>query len=277
MKYWILLEQGRKALEEAGIGAAHTDSAILLEYACGISKADYLMKKTEEASEDDLSRFMRAIEERSSGKPVQYITGHAPFFGLDFIVDENVLIPRFDTEVLVETVLKVLPAGEDLRILDMCTGSGCIAVSLAHNLRQRVEASDISEGALAVAKRNAENNRADVEFIRGDLFENIEGRFDVIVSNPPYIRTADIEELDREVRDFEPRPALDGTGDGLFFYKKITEGSLEHIKPGGSLFYEIGCDQAEDVKSIMANAGYSEINIIKDLAGLDRVIWGRYC
>lgn len=283
MELWKLPEQGKKALEAAEIKDPGTDALILLEYVCGISRAEYLLRKSDEASEEIAERFFKCIEERAAGKPVQYITGQAPFFGLDFLVNEHVLIPRFDTEVLVDTVLKTISYEDGLDILDMCTGSGCIAISLAHEIRRRgydglkVTGSDISGAALFVAGINAARNHTDVSFVQSDLFEDIDDTFDVIVSNPPYIRTADIEALDREVKAFEPRQALDGAADGLFFYKWITAGAAKHLKPGGFLFYEIGWDQAGDVERIMTKEGFREINIIKDLAGLDRVIWGRYC
>ena len=280
MKYWDLLEKGRKALKSSGVTEWETDAFILFEYATGLNRADYLLRQSDEVPDGVAEGFMSHISRRTEGIPVQYITGLASFMGLDFHVNENVLIPRFDTEVLVETVLSLLPESGEVDILDMCTGSGCIAVSLAILGKKKgrdlnAYAADISEEAVLVARKNAEANGADVSFIQGDLFENVTGEFDIIVSNPPYIRTGDIEELDVTVRGYEPKQALDGDKDGLKFYRKITEDSLKHIKNKGLLCYEIGYDQAEDVESIMSKAGYKDIHILKDLAGLDRVIWGR--
>ncbi|MBR5336992.1 MAG: peptide chain release factor N(5)-glutamine methyltransferase [Lachnospiraceae bacterium] len=280
MRYWELQEKGRKALKEAGVSEWETDAFILFEHAAGLDRSAYLLRQSEEASGETEGEYMSLVSRRSEGVPVQYITGHACFMGLDFQVNGDVLIPRFDTEVLVETVLSHLPASGEVDILDMCTGSGCIAVSLSVLGRKKgcglnVYASDISEEAVHVAKKNAEANGADIMFFQADLFENMTGVFDIIVSNPPYIRTAEIEELDDTVRDHEPRRALDGDEDGLRFYREITKDSLKHLKNNGLLFYEIGYDQGKDVEMIMGKAGFKDVCIVKDLAGLDRVIWGR--
>ena len=282
MKYWEILEKGKKALDNAGIDSSDTDAFILFEYISVMSRAEYLLKRLEEAPKNLSTAFSDCIAKRAAGRPVQYITGHACFMGLDFFVNEHVLIPRFDTEILAEKVLSEIPGSGTVGILDMCTGSGCLAVSLAVLGRKEgrilnMTASDISEQAVSVAEKNARANKAPIRFVSGDLFENIEGTFDIIVSNPPYIRTSDIERLDREVKNHEPRMALDGDADGLLFYRRITEGSAEHINNKGLLFFEIGYDQGKDVECIMKNAGYKDIRIEKDLAGLDRVIWGRYC
>ena len=282
MKYWEMLAQGRKALEDAGVFEYESDAHILFEHVTGIDRGGLLLKKQEEAPEDLYKKFFECVDERCSGKPVQHITGHAPFFGLDFLVNENVLIPRFDTEVLVDTVLDNLPPVDDLRLLDMCTGSGCIAISIDRALKDRglvgkVTGSDVSQAALDIAEQNGERNGAEVDFVLSDLFAGIDGTFDVIVSNPPYIRSAEVLKLEPVVKDFEPGLALDGREDGLFFYREITGQSVKYIKDNGVLFYEIGFDQGEDVMKIMREAGYKDIEIVKDLAGLDRVIWGRYC
>ena len=282
MKYWEMLAQARKALEDAGIFEYESDARILFEHVTGVDRGGLLLKKQEEAPKDLSDKFFECVKERCSGRPVQHITGHAPFFGLDFLVNENVLIPRFDTEVLVDTVLENMTATSDLRLLDMCTGSGCIAVSIDRALKDRglvgkVTGSDVSQAALDIAMQNGERNGAEVDFVLSDLFENIDGAFDAIVSNPPYIRSAEVLKLEPVVKDYEPGLALDGEEDGLFFYRKITEQSVRFIKDKGLLFYEIGFDQGDDVMRIMSQAGYKDIEIVKDLAGLDRVIWGRYC
>lgn len=282
MRFWEMLAKGRKALEEAKVFEYESDAFILFEYVTGLDRGGLLLKKEEEVPEAVCRRYLECVNDRCSGRPVQHITGHAPFFGLDFLVNENVLIPRFDTEVLVETVMENLPRKPKLEILDMCTGSGCIAVSIERALSDkgidgRVTGSDVSGAALDIARQNADRNGAKVDFVLSDVFENIEGSFDVIISNPPYIRSAEVLKLEPVVRDYEPKLALDGTSDGLFFYRKITGDSVRYIKDKGLLFYEIGYDQGEDVMKIMSEAGYKDIEILKDLAGLDRVIWGRYC
>ena len=209
---------------------------------------------------------------------------------MEFIVNEHVLVPRQDTEVLVESVLEVLEPG--MKVLDMCTGSGCILISLmklygtsqAETTGEVTEDEkmlcgvgvDISEEALKVAKANGEKIGVKAEFIQSDLFENVRGEYDVIVSNPPYIRTAVIEELKEEVKCHDPFIALDGKEDGLYFYRKIVEKSLEYLSAGGQLFFEIGHDQGEEVKKLMEQAGFTGVTVKKDLAGLDRVVLGKY-
>ena len=195
--------------------------------------------------------------------------------GLEFVVNEHVLIPRQDTEILVESVLKVLEP--EMKILDMCTGSGCILLSLL-KLSKGVSGVgvDISEKALKVAKTNREKLNLEAELLQSDLFEMVEGDFDVIVSNPPYIRTAVIEELKEEVKFHDPYIALDGKEDGLYFYRKIVKSGLKHLKRGGRLYFEIGHDQGEDVKKLMEEAGFEKVTVKKDLAGLDRVVFGMY-
>ena len=196
--------------------------------------------------------------------------------GLTFAVNENVLIPRQDTEILVEEILPYLTSG--VRILDMCTGSGCILISLLHySLWAEGVGADLSAGALQVARKNAEvllSQERKVSFVESDLFEKVEGRYDIIVSNPPYIQTEVIKGLMPEVRDHEPMMALDGTEDGLYFYRRIVEESKEFLRKEGRLFFEIGYDQAEDVKKLMETAGFTDVTVVKDFAGLDRVVHG---
>ena len=193
--------------------------------------------------------------------------------GLPFLVNESVLIPRQDTEVLVETALAMMKP--ECRLLDMCTGSGCILLSLAKlgTVAEGVGV-DISEGALKVAERNRENlGLPQVRLVHSNLFESVEGVFDMIVSNPPYIPTEDIEDLMREVRDHEPHLALDGSKDGLLFYRKLAEESGRYLVPGGSLLFEIGYDQGKAVSQLLDQAGFKDIHVKKDLAGLDRVVY----
>ena len=197
--------------------------------------------------------------------------------GLEFGVNEYVLVPRQDTEILVESVLDILEGG--MEVLDMCTGSGCILISLLKLCSfadVRGVGADVSEHALKVACENAEKLGVDVKFLHSDLFSNVEGKYDVIVSNPPYIRTAVIEELKEEVKLHDPFIALDGKEDGLYFYRRIVDESTNHLKKGGKLYFEIGYDQGEDVSRLMREAGFADVTVKKDLAGLDRVVFGVY-
>ena len=275
MTYRELYESGVNQLKEH-CKEAVLDARLLLEYICHTNRNDLLAHGDREVSEAECKQYDDFIRRRASGEPLQYITGEQDFMGLTFKVNERVLIPRQDTEILVEEVLKELHDG--MRILDMCTGSGCILISLLHysNGCQGVGA-DISEIALQVAAKNAgrlldsENIAA---FLQSNLFEKVTGKFDVIVSNPPYIQSSVIPTLMPEVKDHEPLLALDGAEDGLYFYRRIVQESRDYLSIGGRLYFEIGYDQAEAVSLLMAEAGFKEIRTVKDLAGLDRVVCG---
>lgn len=290
MKYDELLKQGENRLQEAGIQEAASDAWILFENVFHMSRSRFFMEKTAEIGEEErkkVSLFQKYIEERRLRRPVQYITGVWTFMGLEFEVNEHVLIPRFDTECLVEEAVRIIGQlwkngreQEEIRVLDLCTGSGCIAVSIkkiCSGCKIDMSASDISEHALDTAKRNAERQNVEVDVIHSDLFEHIarNSKFDVIVSNPPYIRTGDILSLMPEVRDFEPLTALDGDSDGLQFYRRIIAEGKDYIKNGGALLFEIGCDQGAEVRSLLEDQGYTEIQVLKDLSGLDRVVTAR--
>ena len=268
----------KQILKESGAGEYKLDAELFMMKAANMTKTSVLINGDKLLTESEEQLFNSMVEQRKNGVPSQYILGKCEFMGYEFFVDKNVLIPRPDTEVLVETVLKISEKEKFKNIIDMCTGSGCIAISLALNGIDKVAACDISIGALNTAKRNAEyNNISDkIQFVQGDLFENINKseKYDAIVSNPPYIPTEDISNLMREVRDNEPLTALDGGTDGLDFYRKITEKSLEYLSDGGYLFFEIGYNQGEDLKNIMISFGFDGIQIIKDYAGLDRVVFG---
>ena len=277
---------GRERLRRAGVPEADLDAWYLLEYVTGISRASYLMEPDREMTEQQRTQYEACLRKRSSRIPLQHITGEQEFMGMTFCVNEHVLIPRQDTETLAELALDILERGEipeeagrgQARILDMCTGSGCILLSVLHFAARSLESTgaDLSEEALAVAAQNAERLGIRAEFIRGDLFENISGRYGMIISNPPYIRSAEIETLQEEVRLHDPREALDGREDGLYFYRRIVDEARKYLLPGGYLIFEIGYDQAEDVTGLMRRAGYAGIQVKKDLAGLDRVVYGRY-
>lgn len=278
MTFKEILEYGVEKLEEAGIEEAKVDAMLLLEYVCDISRTKYLMYAGNQADEDMCTGYKAAIEKRSERIPLQYITGSQDFMGFQFKVDENVLIPRYDTEVVVEEAIKAIKGVENPQILDVCTGSGCIAISLSKLVKgAKVRALDISEGALKVAKENNIDLEASVDFIQSDLFENISSdeKYDLIISNPPYIKTEVIKGLMAEVKNFEPMLALDGAEDGLKFYKKISEEAPGYLKAGGILVYEIGCDQAEEVSELLRQNGFTEIIVKKDLAGLNRAVVAR--
>ena len=354
-KIWAdVLNYGKKILKNAGIAEADLDAWYLFEQIFGISRAQYFLCARENIAgstaqkiavqeqhgdllesgnalecaelwlEEKLSAYENALKKRAAHIPLQQIIGQQEFMGLTFFVNEHVLIPRQDTETLVELVLQE-QKDKDISILDMCTGSGCIAVSLkklggyAH-----VEGADISEEALKVAKRNSEeilenndvnndavssrteqiqncmnltnnqnkqNNSAKhkiseasklpqtgVTFRLSDMFSAFPEteRFNVIVSNPPYIPSAVIEELEPEVRDHEPRGALDGTADGLYFYRILAEECAKHLTPGGHVYFEIGYDQGMAVKELLDNHGFKDTRVIQDLAGKDRVVCGAW-
>lgn len=274
MTYREALETGTKELEKENIADAKLDAWYLLQMACGIDRNFYYLHEEEEIPEEHLSTFQITVKKRTEHVPLQYIIGEQEFMGLKFKVNSNVLIPRQDTETLVEEALKHIKPG--MKVLDLCTGSGCIIVSIAKNVPDIVcFGTDISKQALLVAKENAKRNDVEVELKRSDLFDNITGTFDVIVSNPPYIATAEIASLMPEVRDFEPIEALDGKEDGLYFYRIIIEKSMDFLNPDGYLCLEIGYDQGSAVSLLMKQAGFTDVIVLKDLAGLDRVVKGR--
>lgn len=275
MTYKAMIDYGKARLLECGIADYSFDAWLLFQYVTDVSRAMYLMEPEREADSEAVDRYKACIEKRAEHYPLQYITHSQEFMGLDFYVDERVLVPRQDTEVLVETVLEYLE--DDMEIMDMCTGSGCILISLAANKNLQFGLGvDLSEGALAVAGMNAQNNGcSDLNFLQSNLFEKLEGmKFDIIVSNPPYIQSDVIPTLMPEVREHEPMMALDGEADGLYFYRRITEQASQFLKQNGMVFFEIGWDQGEAVKDLMEAAGFHDVIVKKDLAGLDRVVYG---
>ncbi len=315
--YGEVYREGAARLAEAGIEEAALDARLLLEFVCGTDRNTLLVHGDRDVSEEEYGRYCGLIERRAAHVPLQHLTGVQDFMGLTFLVNEDVLVPRQDTEVLVEEAMKHLHDG--MRILDMCTGSGCILLSLLHysNDCEGVGV-DLSGRALAVAEENYERQRMErpdmkARFLKGDLFAALENekelerritleqentaddgktvadfvkpdgernvpekRFDIIISNPPYIETGVIDTLMPEVRVHEPAMALDGGADGLIFYRKIAGDAGDYLNGGGMLFFEIGCEQAEDVCRIMETAGFREIAVVKDFAGLDRVVYGSW-
>lgn len=268
-------ETGKDKLTKKQVPDAGIDAWYLLEWVSGVSRSHYLAWPEEELSPDQENRYLEALEKRAARIPLQQITGEQEFMGLSFYVNEHVLIPRQDTEILVEEAAKFLKSG--MRFLDLCTGSGCILLSLL-KLRPGAEGTgaDLSREALKVAEKNRERLGTEASLIESDLFENIEGSFDMIASNPPYIRRKEIETLMDEVRLYEPYMALDGHEDGLYFYRKIVKEAPDYLSPGGGLFLEIGWDQGEAVSELLREQGFQDIKVIRDLAGLDRVVEGFY-
>lgn len=269
-----LLADGAKMLTQAGIDEAELDAGYILEYITGLNSARYFIHSEDIIEKNKAEEFFRLIERRSKRIPLSYVIGTRDFFGLTFKVDENVLIPEQETELLVEEVIK---HSEGKSVLDMCTGSGCIAISIAlFGKPSKVAASDISEKALEVARENAKSLKAgEISFIQGDMFENVTDKFDIIVSNPPYIETGEIDELMPEVRDYIPRLALDGDIDGLKFYRIISKEAVKKLNKNGRIFYEIGYNQSRAVASILLENGFTDVKIMKDYSGLDRIVMAK--
>lgn len=279
MRYKDFYEKGIMKLERAGITEAKLDARLLLEYACGTDHSTLYAHPDKEVSDEEASKYEELLSRREKREPVAYILGKWDFMGLSFNVSKDVLIPEQDTEVLVEEALRYCEDG--MRVLDLCTGSGCIALSILNYTNDtNAVCTDISEDALVVAQNNAKSlgftDRA--EFIKTDLFpDEGTGKFDVIVSNPPYIETAVIDTLAPEVKDYEPMLALDGSSDGLAFYRRIVSKAGEYLFSSGYLIMEIGYDQAEAVKALLTENGkYHDIEVIKDYAGNDRVVRACY-
>ena len=275
-----VLVAGRNYLEASGIELPALEADIFMMRALGdINKMELFMYLNDFIYEDEEALFWEMVMKRCDRVPSQYILNTCEFMGLDFYVDENVLIPRPDTETLVEKVIAEAKGGQIKNIIDIGTGSGAIAISLVKNGIEKAVAFDISEGALGVARKNAESNgvSGQIEFVHGDILnDDVDfGGFDAVISNPPYIRKDVIPTLMEEVRNHEPMGALDGGDDGLIFYREITRKAAVSLKEGGWLFYEIGYDQGEDVSKILSDNGFVGVEVVKDLAGNDRVVWGR--
>lgn len=311
MTFYGLLNEGSAALLQAGDADGENDAKLFLFEAFHLDLVHFLMDRLRPLSEQDeqvqeqIRTYRGMITKRASRIPLQQILGSQEFMGLDFFVNEHVLIPRQDTETLVELVLQEQPDPEK-KLLDLCTGSGCIAISLAvKGGYESVTATDLSEEALKVAERNAKNHGFAVVshmetrdaasqnleqtgyseqtgrpfiFRQGDLFSVLPqteaGTFDIITSNPPYIPTAVIATLEPEVREHEPMMALDGTEDGLKFYRQIAKQAGTWLKPGGAIYLEIGYDQGEAVSGLLRDAGFDRVRVVKDLPGKDRVVCG---
>ncbi len=268
-----LLTWGIETLTEASVEYPEADGRFLMEAALEANRTYLLLHGTEPVSESQEVLYREWIMKRSIHYPLQYILGEQPFMEFTFYVNEHVLIPRQDTEVLVEEALKVVTS--DMKVLDMCCGSGCIGLSICKMAGAAVTLADISKEALKVTSINSEKLEVDVTILESDLFSNISGTYDMIISNPPYIRSDVIPTLMEEVKNYEPMLALDGKEDGLYFYRRIADEARNYLNDEGYLYFEIGYDQGEDLRQILVGLQYKDIQVIKDLAGLDRVVKAR--
>ena len=265
------LMEAKQRLKAAGIADHDTDAFLLLSFLTGVSRTFIYTHGDEEIPGEQYGKYQELINKRLEHIPTQLLTGVQDFMGFEFEVEEGVLIPRLDTEFLVEEALLEITDGA--KVLDLCCGSGCIIISVA-KLTNNIEAfaSDISDEALGLTRRNAEKLGADISLIKSDLFDSIEEKFDFILSNPPYIRSGDIPHLMEEVREHDPHPALDGGEDGLDFYRRIAGTAGERLNGGGMLIMETGSDEGEAVKEIFETAGYKNVELLKDYSGNERVV-----
>ncbi len=267
------LKEGCNYLSEAAIEEAEINAWLLMEYCFGITRVTYYMNPKQTIAPEDYNRYQQLLRQRASRIPLEHITNTRGFYGLDFYVNEHVLIPRQDTELLVEEAIKYT---KNQSVLDVCTGSGCIIISLAKTVPlKRAVGLDISLKALEVARENARRLEASVKFIQSDLFTRVTEKYDLIVSNPPYIPSEVILTLEPEVRLHEPILALDGLEDGLYFYRRIVNEADKFLNQDGRLLFEVGHDQGAAVKQLMEEHGYVDVVIIKDLCEFDRVVSGR--
>ena len=261
-----------KLLKEASDYIRKEDAAAL---ACGLFECDrgaLILKMQEDISEEVASVFREYVKKASEGMPIAYILGKKEFYSLDFFVTNDVLIPRPDTEILVD---EIIPLAKGKKVLDICSGSGCIGISVLKNAVCSLTMIDISEKALEIARKNCTLNGVSAELIKKDILnEDINEKYDIIVSNPPYIESETVLSLDKNVRDFEPHLALDGGADGLTFYPVITKKATLALNEGGILAFEIGFNQGKAVSDILKEHGFENVRIIQDYAGHDRVVMG---
>lgn len=270
-----ILDELKAQFKERNIDTFSLDAQLIAMEALDITRVKLLTYPDMEVSHTQYKVIRAMADKRLKNMPIQYILGHCEFMGMEFNVNECTLIPRGDTEILVEQAIATIKSSGLNYVLDIGTGSGAIAISLAKYTDAKVTAVDISEGALNKAIENAGINNVNVEFIKSDLFENVTGSFDIIVSNPPYIETEVIDTLDSQVKDFEPVTALDGGKDGLYFYRKIVQNCHKYLNYGGYIMFEIGYNQGEALADILKNADFSDIQVKKDLAGLNRLVIAR--
>ena len=267
------LQLAKKRLKQCEIESYAIDAKLILKKATALSEVELYTKENVVLTQEQQSIFLYDLEQREQHKPMAYITGICEFMGLPFVVQEGVLIPRADTETLVETVLQYHKKEHFTKIIDICTGTGCIAISLAKYSNIALCGTDISNIALETAQKNAQKNHVLIKWLQSNLLESVpKQHFDAIVSNPPYIATEEIQTLMKSVKDFEPHLALDGGKDGFYFYQKIVEQGKQYLKQGGWIFFEIGYQQANAVCNILKQNGFLNHMVYQDLAGLDRVV-----
>lgn len=265
-------------LEEAGVIEARLDARLMLQHILGWNHSQWILNKNANLSIEEYEAYCDYVTQRCRRKPLQQIIQEQAFMGMTLFVNEATLIPRPETEELVELAISILKEYPDAYVMDIGTGSGCIPIALCHHLEHvRCTAVDISKEALDVAKNNAKRMNVDsrIDFCLSNLFEKIvpgQQKYDMLISNPPYIPTDDIADLMEEVRCYEPLGALDGGKDGLDFYRIISKGAKDYLKTGGHLIYEIGYNQREAITDILVQCGYHDIRCLKDLSGNDRII-----
>ncbi|MDD6920317.1 MAG: peptide chain release factor N(5)-glutamine methyltransferase [Eubacteriales bacterium] len=276
MRVSDMLNMGIRQLNDAGIENAKGEAEQLYCFMKKIGRTEFFVRWSKEANDKEIEGFFQLIQERATRKPLQHILGKVEFMGLPIIVRENVLIPRMDTEVVVEEAINIMP--KKASVLDLCCGSGIIGISIAkltpaEKKLKKVTSCDKSKDAIALTVENAKLNDVKLEIKESDLFSAIKKKFDLIISNPPYVRRGEIPTLDIEVREFDPIDALDGGEDGLDFYRKIVDEAVSYLKKDGWLVFEVGYDQGKDVAEIFkADGRYANVEISKDLADDDRVV-----
>ena len=270
------LSAGKEILERASVEEAALDARLLLEFTAGLTCSDVLIKGAEPLTKEQEEAYRAALSRRAKREPLQHITGSVSFMGIEIRCDGRALIPRQETELLAEQAIRLSEAANKpcMSVLDLCTGTGCIAVALALSGRfTAVTAADVSGEALELAALNIAQNKASVALKQGDLFDAVPGeRFDMIVSNPPYISAEEMDQLMPEVRDHDPHLALSGGSDGLDFYRRIAAEAPRHLNPGGRILLEIGAGQGKAVSALLKENGFTEICILQDYSGLDRIV-----
>ena len=264
----------KKILKENNFETYSLDVEVLLMNVTGFSKTQLYLNTDYTLKTEEYEKFKKFFNRRLKNEPIAYIIEKCEFMGMNFLLNNHTLIPRPDTEILVEKAIEIINKNNFNNALDIGTGSGAIAISLAKYCNINVTALDINDKAIEMAKKNANINKVkNIEFIQSDIFEKINNKYDIIVSNPPYIKTQDIKTLEKNVKNYEPILALDGGKSGLIFYEKITNNAIKYLNKNGYLMFEIGYDQAKDVKNIMENNNFYNITVLKDLSGLDRVVF----
>lgn len=270
-----ILIKYKKILKENNFDTYSLDVELLLMEVTGFSKSKLYTNTEYVLKEEELEKFLNLFNRRLKCEPIAYILGKCEFMGMDFLLDNNTLIPRPDTEILVEKAIDIINKNKFKNVIDIGTGSGAIAISLGKYCNINIDGVDINEKALIVAQKNSEINKIkNINFIQSDIFSKVDKKYDVIISNPPYIKTDEIKSLEKNVKDYEPLLALDGGENGLIFYENIVNNSKKYLKDKGYLMFEIGYEQANDVKKMMEDNNFYNITVLKDLSGLDRVIYG---